>query len=257
MGSLPELYRSVEGAGEDLVLVHGWALHSAVWDEVAAVLAQEYRVTRIDLPGHGRSPSRGLGSLDAVVEALHQAAPEQAVWVGWSLGGQIAMHYALRFPKSVRRLIWVGTNARFVQTADWSHAMAPEVLGAFADGLETDYKATLNRFLSLQFRGVRDSQAALRRLRAALLDHPPASEALRDGLALLREIDLRAALVQLECPLRLILGELDTLVPAGVGADVERLLPTSRSAIIKGAGHAPFLSNRAVFIEKLKDFLHD
>ena len=78
-----KLYTETGGDGPDLVLIHGWGLHAGVWDEFAPLLEAGFRVTRIDLPGHGRSDWQGDGSLDEMVDALLAATPETAVWLGW------------------------------------------------------------------------------------------------------------------------------------------------------------------------------
>ena len=62
-----KLYTETLGAGPDLVLLHGWGLHAGVWESTAAELAKSWRVTLVDLPGHGRSPTPdAMLDLDAV-----------------------------------------------------------------------------------------------------------------------------------------------------------------------------------------------
>lgn len=252
------LYVETRGQGPDVVLLHGWGLNAHVWDAVAETLAVDYRVSCVDLPGHGRSAGMPMADLDTLLASLHQDLPAQAVWVGWSLGGVIATQYTLRFPQAVTRLITVATNARFTQAPSWPHAVAPGVLEAFAEGLKEDYLGTLKRFLALQFRGVSNAQADLRRLRASLSALPPSAQALDEGLNLLRSSDLRAQLAQIACPVRFILGEFDALVPASAGPAMLELLPEgARCQLIPGAGHAPFLSCEAAFLRALKGFLHD
>ena len=46
---------SSRGQGPELVLLHGWAMHSGIWGGVVDVLASEFRVNLVDLPGHGQS----------------------------------------------------------------------------------------------------------------------------------------------------------------------------------------------------------
>ena len=244
------LHVATEGSGPPLVLVHGWGMHSDVWLPVLPALAARHTVTRIDLPGHGRSAGR-LGTLEAAADAVLAAAPAQAVWLGWSLGGMVATEVAHRAPERVKRLVLVASNPRFVAGADWTHAMAPDVLAAFADGLAANYQATLTRFLSLQFRGVAGAPAILRELRAMLAGYPPQGESLRDGLDILAGADLRPRLAALPVPASAVLGELDTLVPAAVREDLVGLHPPMDVAVISGAGHAPFLSHSEAFLAAL------
>lgn len=239
------------------MLVHGWGMSSSVWNALVPELSRRYRLIRVDLPGHGRSRGLPFESTEAVVAQLGRIVSAPAHWVGWSLGGVLALALALRRPELVKRLVLVSSTPRFVQAPDWPRAMAPEVLAAFAAGLEADYEATLSRFLALQFRGVKGAQAALRQLRADLAATPPDPQALRGGLAVLRDSDLRAGLDRLGCPLRVILGELDALVPAAVAPQIVDGRVNARAAVIPGAGHAPFLSHATVFTETLHHCLHD
>lgn len=246
------------GIGPDLVLLHGWGLHSGVFAQLADALAARHRVTLIDLPGHGRS-SRGhdARTLATMGERIADAAPPRGAWVGWSLGGMLAAHIALTAPARVEKLIWVASSPRFVASENWPHAMEPAVLTGFARALEQDYRATLDRFLSLQVAtGTPEGRATLRALRALLLHQsPPELAALRAGLAILQTADLRAQLPALACPFQLILGARDRLVPAAVGADVRRLHPSAQINVVTDAAHAPFLSHPREFLGLLTDFL--
>src|SRR6185437_12924270 len=49
------LYMETQGQGPELLLLHGWGLHGGIWDTLVPKLAPHLRITRVDLPGHGRS----------------------------------------------------------------------------------------------------------------------------------------------------------------------------------------------------------
>lgn len=244
------------GEGPDLVLVHGWGLHGGVWAEVAAALAGRHRVHCVDLPGFGRSPlPEGPYTLEALARSVAAAVPEGAPWVGWSLGGMVALAAALG-GAPIPRLVLVGASPRFVTAPDWPHAVAPAVLDAFAADLEDAFEATLLRFLALQTRGAEDGRGTLRRLRAVLeAGGRPAPAALHGGLAILREADLRARLGAVAPPTLLVQGERDTLVPPAAAGTTARLLPDARVVAIAGAGHAPFLSHPERFVETVEGFV--
>ena len=87
------LYYEQHGQGPDVVLVHGWAQHGGIWTDVARALSAEFRVTVPDLPGHGRSRDflpRAF-TADALAEEVRRVLPGPATWVGWSLGGFVAL----------------------------------------------------------------------------------------------------------------------------------------------------------------------
>jgi pimeloyl-[acyl-carrier protein] methyl ester esterase len=250
------LYTQTSGEGPDLVLVHGWGLHGGIWDPLVPLLEPHFRVTRVDLPGHGRSPWQGQADLVAVTAAVLEVAAPEAAWLGWSLGGLVAAQAALAAPERVRQLVLLASTPSFVRRPGWQSAMLPVLLDTFAADLEADYSGTLNRFLSLQVRGSEDGAAVLRTLRAKLLEHgEPSAQALRAYLGLLRGTDLRHRLGTVRCPVLLLMGERDTLVPVAAGRQAEQLIPGARLQVIAGAGHAPFLVHPRSVATTLQGFL--
>jgi len=122
--------------------------------------------------------------------------------------------------------------------------------------LTQDTAATLERFLGLQVRGSDDARATLRRLRAELSQRPvPDPEALRAGLDLLRDDDLRGPLPDISVPTLWLFGERDTLVPAALAERLALLMPQARVRMIAGAGHAPFLSHAEAVVAEIDSFL--
>lgn len=251
------IYLEEAGSGPPLVLLHGWGLHGGVWERSARELAGRYRVIRPDLPGFGRSaPHEGVWSAPSLAGRLAAALPRGAVWIGWSLGGLLAL--AAAPSASPARLVLVGSTPRFVQGEGWPHALAASVLEGFAEELERDYRATLLRFLALQARGSERAREELRGLREILFAHgEPAPAALRGGLSILRESDLRPALSKIEVPVLVLHGERDMLVPVAAAAAMAEQLPGGRLALIPGAGHAPFLSHPDLFHGAIRSFLDE
>ncbi len=245
------------GQGRDIVLVHGWGLHGGVWRELAGRLAASFRVLLPDLPGHGRSPAaNGDFTLADVVAELqgHMAAP--AVWVGWSLGALVALTAARRFPQRVPQLVLIGATPKFVQAPDWPCAMPPSTLAQFAHDLEDDYRATLVRSLSLQMGAGEAARAAVRQLRAMLMEHgEPEPAALQSGLQWLADTDLRADLTAITAPVLVLHGQYDRLTPPAAAEFLARQLPAARLELIPSAGHAPFLSHPDATWSALTEFL--
>ena len=156
------LYCHVIGSGPDVVLLHGWGMHSGVWEDVVENLLDHYRVTLIDLPGHGYSRAVGAGhTLSELAAAVLAVAPPRAAWVGWSLGGLVAQQVALTRPERVSRLVLVNSTPCFVQRPDWPHGVAPPVLRRFAEELRQDYRAVLKRFIALEVHGSEHASAQL------------------------------------------------------------------------------------------------
>jgi len=231
----------------DLVLLHGWGMNAGVWSPLLPDLARRWQVHLAELPGHGTAPwDAADGGLEGWAQAVLADAPERAVWLGWSLGGLVALQAAAMAPERVAALALVAATPRFVQGPDWTHAMPPEVLAEFADALLENPRQTLERFLALQVKGGEEPRLTLRTLRQALARRPePRREALERGLRLLAESDLREVIEVLEPPLRVLMGGRDTLVPAAVAEEMRRLAPALPVTVVPGAAHAPFLSHPA------------
>ncbi|HHH12698.1 MAG TPA: pimeloyl-[acyl-carrier protein] methyl ester esterase [Thiolapillus brandeum] len=244
----------VSGSGPDLVLLHGWGMNGAAWDPLLPLLESRFRVTRLELPGHGESPwdDEG-GDLARWAEAALAAAPPQAAWLGWSLGGLVMQRAAVLAPERVSALVGVATTPCFVRREGWETAMTPESLAQFGEALETDLEGTIRRFLALQFHGVEDGRALQRELGTALAQRPrPVPEALRAGLSLLLESDLREPLAGIDRPRLWILGGRDRLVPPGLGS---ALPPGVQVRLLERAGHAPFLSHPEAVAVAMTEFL--
>lgn len=248
------------GAGApDLVLLHGWGLHSVVWDPVVPALLEHFQVTVIDLPGMGRSPLPGGDyTAEALMAQLLKVAPAKATWMGWSLGGQLAVQLAATHPGRVRALCLVASNPCFAQRADWAAAMHPDLLTRFRTLFEEDADGTLIRFLSLQCQGSARMREDIRFLQEILhLQGLPAPRALREGLRLLDTLDLRSSLADLRMPVQAILGQADHLVPATLASALADLCPALDVRVLPGSGHVPFLAQPEAFVNAFRRFAAD
>lgn len=251
------IHTETYGAGRDLVLIHGWGMNSAVWSALVAPLSKRYRLHLIDMPGHGHSEyDQSCKDLDLWVDAVVQVAPESAVWIGWSLGSMLAQRVAMRFPERVQGLVTIAGTPRFVQAGDWPNAMQLEVLRGFAEDLRSDHDKTMERFLLLQAYGDSEVRRLLRPLWEGLSSRPaPDDMALKTGLDLLMNVDLRNALTGLQCATLWMLGRRDRIVPVAVADDLHRLLPKAEIHIFKDAAHLPMLSDQARCLELLQGFI--
>ena len=247
------LFVNVAGQGESLLVLHGWGMDHTIWLPVKQILEENYTVTWLDLPGHGENKAYKVDNLDEMVEAVHAIFSTKMHVLGWSLGGLIAQRLAYLYPNEVKSLVLVATSPAFIQTAMWHHAMTESVLDTFVTHLEEDYVAALKRFLSLQFMGVKGIQPHVKELRETIATTRPSKTALKVGLQVLKKTDLRQ---QQSTHKRLwLLGKMDRLVPYQVATDLLVMNPQDQLKIIKGAGHAPFVSHPTCFTDHVAEFL--
>lgn len=101
------------GQGPDVVLLHGLGGNLAIWHlKVVPLLRQDFRVTTYDLRGHGHSDMTATGyttadMADDLRGILDGLGIERAHLVGHSLGADIALHFALRYPERAGKLILI------------------------------------------------------------------------------------------------------------------------------------------------------
>lgn len=246
------LYTNIQGQGRPLVLLHGWGMNSRVWQPVMTALAQRAQVIAVDLPGHGLSRDVPLESLQQTLEQLIPHIPENAIIMGWSLGGLLAQALAHALPERVTGLILVASTPKFVADETWQPALAAEVLAAFSQQLQTDYQATVKRFFALQFLGIKTDTRSVNALRDSIMEHPATMQALAAGLELLRTLDFSQQPVTQ--PTQWVLGRLDKLIPASL-ADTLPALGYKHVALLPQAAHVPFVTHTELFMEQIGAFL--
>lgn len=248
----------MSGNATAIVLLHGWALHGGVMEPLAAALAGGARAVACpDLPGHGGRPFEpAFANLDQLAAAVASGLPPACTLLGWSLGGMVAARLAAAGHPSVRRLVLVATTPRFVAGEDWPHGLRPDLVEEFAAELERDYQGLVRRFLSLQARGDEQARDVLRRLRNEVFARgEPERAALRAGLDVLREADLRGTVGDIRVPTLVVSGEHDRLTLPGAARWLAGHVPGARLVMVPGAGHAPFLSHPQQFLAACRGFL--
>ncbi len=244
------------GQGQPLVMLHGWGMHSGVWQPLIKKLSAQYMLYLVDLPGMGNSRPIEPYHLHALADEVAQVIPGVSDVLGWSLGGLVAQRIALNQPDRIRRLILVGSTPCFVNKQDWDAGIDPANFESFAQAVNSDYKATILQFLTLQCMQADDARSTLKQLRASFETRPtPTQTTLQRALQILLESDLRDELANIRKPTLLIHGDRDTLAPVQAAHWMMQQLPHGFLRVISGSAHAPFLSHSAQFIAALNQFL--
>lgn len=249
------LYVQTRGRGPTpLVMIHGWAMHGGIMGPLVDVLEDRFTMYIVDLPGHGRSRDADIPLQPLACARAIAAATPPATWLGWSLGGLIAVTAALDLPEQVRAVVSMCSAPCFVRSDDWPHGNDAAMVHKLAADLDADYRATVERFIALEAMGSPDPKAEARRLKEeAFARGEPDPRVLAEGLRVLETTDLRARLPEMACPSLWIAGRRDRIVhPDAMRwcADAAR----GRFVEIAHAGHAPFVGHAAAVAEALTHF---
>lgn len=251
-----EYLPAIGAAQQELVLLHGWGSNREIWRPLLVHLRPWANITLLDIPGC--APESGAANrpqLEDTLAGILAVAPARAVFVGWSLGAQLARELALRHPGRVAALVAICSNPRFVATDDWP-GMAARDFAAFEEAVESDPVAALRRFDSLQVAGARQQRQLLRMLRRR--GSQPAAAPLAGGLRWLRELDGRRSLPSLDRPQLHLHAARDALVPVAVHRELCRLLsntPGAKLGLLPRASHVAPLECPEALGEQIRDFL--
>lgn len=242
--------RHTFGRGPEIVLVHGLGSSGSHWLPVARLLARRYRVTMIDLPGHGLASMPTPFSLEqatlALDRALAEGGDEPVILVGHSLGGLVAAAEALRSPRRVRGLILIET------------ALKPQVPESQRAALLAELDRDYENFVHEAYRGFGRDSAQGERLWREVAQLDPAM--VKPWIRLAFIADLSGQIRDLLPPLYAVLAERSwprdepwSEVAAELGYEG---VPQMRVKRLEGCGHFPMIDRPedvARLIERFAD----
>ncbi|CAM8297423.1 MhpC Predicted hydrolases or acyltransferases (alpha/beta hydrolase superfamily) [Candidatus Methylopumilus universalis] len=244
------------GQGKDLVLIHGWGMHSGIWEPIIDRFSNQYTLHLVDIPGMGKSHVINPYDLDHVTEEISKALPPSFDILGWSLGSLIAIKMSLMYPKKIHRMVLVGGTPCFINQTDWSYGVDVRDFNSFANKLFKNYKSTMINFYILQLMHSKNSKLIIKKLKEMeAVENPPEIKSLQLGLDILLNNDLRNDINKIKHQTLLITGDMDRLTPKSASMWLESHLKESQLKLIKGASHIPFLSHSDEFFNCLDQFL--
>jgi len=238
----------------DVVFIHGWGLNKAVWQGYLTVFAKrfpELNVHNLDIPGYGdlAHTSSHADIVELAKNCLDQA-PEQAMWVGWSLGGMITLQAAIlaQNTNKIQGMQLINTTPKFVYSDDWISGVDIDIFKKFSADLARDYSKTLATFLLLQAGANRGARQLARDAQDAISVYGDPSEiTLMQGIGCLESCDLRTQLAQVTLPSQVVCGTLDRVTKPESSQRLAQLLETELVEI--QSGHAPFLTHPSQMLD--------
>lgn len=239
-----------------LVLLHGWGFSHKIWHHLTPLLEKNYIVHTLDLQGFGvHNEVSTTITFSSLIDQVLQDAPQEAAYLGWSLGGLVAMGIAIHHPNRISDLITFASTPKFVSDETWP-GVSMKLLSQFHQNLATNYQQTLQQFLLLQFQNTQQDRVLLRELKQQLLEQPqPSVKNLLDTLNVLEKTDLRPELNTINCRQLYLFGRRDVLVPPAVADQIKLLNPNASVEILEKVSHAPFLSEPILCTKKITHFL--
>jgi 3-oxoadipate enol-lactonase len=223
-------------ASQHVVLVHSLAMDRSFWRPVAERLAANARVLIHDCRGHGRSdkpagPVTVERHADDLADLLDRLGWKTALVAGASMGGCIALAFAIRHPGRVSALGLVDTTAWYGPDAPKSWEQRADA--ALASGLSslTDFQVT--RWFGDRFRA--DHPQVVKDCVDAFLRNDVAAYA--QTCRMLGACDLRAGLPSIKVPTAIVVGEEDYATPPAMAEAMHKAVAGSTMTVLPGARH--------------------
>ena len=212
------IWYQFSGQGEPLLQLHGTALGHANFSRVTPVLSQHFRVLDFDMVGFGESspvpPEYTLQDwTDDVRDLMDTLEIPQARVHGTSGGGFVALQFAARYPERVKRLVLVGTIARYDTAARLNRKLSKQVARHL--GMEAVAEMTASQVLTRQFLDSPEAEPVLVRMRAAFGATSP--DTYITMIEATEAADLGPELARIAAPTLVIVGELSQLTPVETG----------------------------------------
>lgn len=259
-----QLYYEEHGKGLPIILAHGAGGNHVSWWQQVPALSRQYRCITFDHRGWGVSadtndlgPASFISDLTALIEHL---GLDEVMLVGQSMGGLTCLGYALAHPGRVRGLVMANTFAGMRREV-WLTSDEPlrsEVRSVWEKRRENGVKRALSR----EFAKQNADRAFLYKQIRMLNEHSPSRQPTDAQVLRLRALErtpetgaTHEALSKLPIPVLFIGGEHDEVMPVGLMAIAQTLIPASQMVVVPGAGHSVYFEQPQTFNNLVMDFV--
>ena len=240
------------GAGEALIMVHGFAGGSGYWSPVAESFAEQFHVVMPDLLGFAGSttipvPETVQGFAAGLIKIMDKLAIEQCSLLGHSMGGMIALQAALDAPSRISRLVLHGTSCQAV-IPDRYETLDETIARFETEGID----ATIDRVVASWFVDYEMSPAyAACRAAAVGLTATTAIAA----MTTMRPWNVCDRMSEIGVPTLVIGGDKDRSIPPQHFLNLWHGIPDSHLAVLPNCAHAVHLEEPALFTRFVGEFL--
>jgi 2-succinyl-6-hydroxy-2,4-cyclohexadiene-1-carboxylate synthase len=260
MKPLPTTHHGPQEASQAVLFLHGFMGAAANWTPIIERLGAGVRSLAVDLPGHGAATGRSErdytmdGCAEALAATLDAEAVRRPIVVGYSMGGRLALHFALAYPECCRGLFLesaspgLGTPAQRADRRRTDAERARRILDDFPAFLDDWYRMPL--FASLAKQGLVEATVA-----RCLHNEPEELAHTLAGMGTGRQASLWPRLPDLEEPALVLAGALDEKYARLTEEMAVQSGGRLRRVVVEEAGHNVHAERPARFVRHLDAFL--
>ncbi len=248
---------SEQGQGMPVVLLHGYPLSSAIWQEQRQRLGGHYRVITPDLRGHGHSPAP-LGTYDMsmmardVLALLDTLGVQKAVIMGHSMGGYVTLALWKLSPERFLALGLISSQAA-PDTPEGREGRFKTVDKVNAEGSKAVADAILPRLFAPD---LPSDEPIVEHVRTIILNTKP--EGIIGALkGMAARPDSTDILPQIHVPVLIVTGDKDQIIPAKKADAMASAIPKATLATVEDAGHMAMLEQPRATTMAIRNFLEE
>lgn len=255
---MADLAHAVHGPrdGPVVVLLHGFPFDRAMWRfQLGALTGNGYRVVLPDLPGAGQTDVDAAATVDSMADDVERLLVRlkigKATVVGFSMGGYVALAFAVRHASKLAGLVLIDTRSG-ADTAEAKAKRDATITDVQAHGVRGLATGMLPKQLTETTRT--QQRLLVDEVRAMMLRQPKAGVAAALG-ALRDRPDRTDALLGITAPSLVLVGEHDPITPPSDAQAMASALPKSTHKVIPGAAHLTPMEQPRLVTEALLDWL--
>ena len=247
-----EIYYQECGTGQQaVVLIHDGIANSLVWDDVWPAFCKKFHTVRYDRRGYGRSPAATMWywETEDLAALLHELKISQAILVGSSHGGQLAIDFTLQHPEAVRQLVLIGAPVSGLPFSDHFLNRGIQNSKPFQ---KNEVAVGISNWVNDKYVLAPDHEAARKRLSEILTANP---QDMTHGDYQRMTPAALPRLKEIHVPTLILTGDADIPdVHAHAGA-IEAGIPGARRMVISDAGHLMYLEKPEEFSRRVIGFI--
>jgi pimeloyl-ACP methyl ester carboxylesterase len=250
------LYYEVAGSGPPLVLIHGFSLDNRMWQEQVPAFTESYKVIRYDVRGFGKSQvptDESYTSPNDLRALLDHLGIGHAFVLGLSMGGEIAINFALAYPDTVDALVLVDASLGGYQSKEFGPSIAQILAKIREFGIQGAKEAWMNHDLFVPAMAVPSVAARLRQMISQysgwhFVNRDPEQKPDPPAIQQLNTISK---------PTLVIVGQRDLVDFQAIADILARTIPDAQKVVLPGVGHMSNMEDPTAFNKVVLSFLAD
>ncbi len=244
-----------------MVFAHGFGCDQNMWRFITPAFENDYRIVLFDYVGSGHSDLKAYdraryGTLDGYAEDLLDVCRaldlRDAIVVGHSVSGIVAVLAAKREPSRVSQLVLIGPSPRYINDTDYVGGFDRADIDGLLETMERNYIGWAN-YLAPAIMANPDRPELAGELAESFCSTDPIIARRFAEVTFLS--DNRDDLADVSVPSLILQCSADIIAPPEVGEYVHRHLPLSTLRVMKATGHCPHMSHPEETIRTMQEYL--